>query len=55
MVPFSGGGRSAHVATNMSNHMMRSITTKTCIINFSVQFISGGVGKEDFKLSPLVK
>ena len=27
MVPFSGGGRSAHVATNMSNHMMRSITT----------------------------
>ena len=33
MVPFSGGGRSAHIATNMSNHMMRSIATKTCIIN----------------------
>ena len=55
MVPFSGGGRSAHVAANMSNHMMRSITTNTCLLKLCylvcILFLeSNRTGREKFKL-----
>ena len=63
MVPFSRS-RSAHVATNTctSNHMMRSITTNTCLLKqcylVCILFLeSNRTGKENFKLHirPLVK
>ena len=61
MDPFSGGGRLAHVATNMSNHMMRSITTSTCnCLLKQCYFVcissleSNRTGRENFKLEKLV-